>query len=85
MLFKNVLCFSIPTFLAILIDPIFPDFTKICSTVKSDGILSSYSPMVWSSPQLIVFLESKNSVSGSINPSFIPEAIVNVLKTEPSS
>ena len=84
-LFRNDLCFSTPIFFAILTAPTFPDFIKICSTVKSYGILSSYSLMWWFFPQLIVFFESKNSVSASINPSLIPEAIVKVLKTEPNS
>ena len=44
---KNNLNFSEPTFWAILTDPIFPDLTKICSAVKSDGISLSYSPILY--------------------------------------
>ena len=42
---KKSLNLSIPTFCAILTEPIFPDLIKISSAVKSVGILSSYSPM----------------------------------------
>ena len=62
----------------------FPDLTKICSAVKSDGISLSYSPILYRS-HLIDFGKSKNSVSGSINFSFKALAKVNTLKTEPSS
>ena len=60
---KNNLNFSEPTFWAIFIDPIFPDLTKICSAVKSDGISLSYSPILYLS-HLIDLGKSKNSVSG---------------------
>ena len=80
--FKNFLNFSCPTFCAILTDPILPDLIKICSAVKSDGILSSYSP-IRNLLQYIFFLSFLNSVSGSINPSFKPAAYVNVLNTDP--
>ena len=43
--FKNNLNLSIPSFCPILTEPIFPDLIKICSAVKSFGILSSYSPI----------------------------------------
>ena len=76
--------FSEPTFCAILTDPIFPDLTKICSAVKFDGILLSYSPILYLS-HLIDLGKSKNSVSGSITFSFKPLAKVKALKTEPSS
>ena len=42
---KKSLNLSIPTFCAILTEPIFPDLIKICSAVKSVGISSSYSPI----------------------------------------
>ena len=42
-LFKKDLYLSIPNFWAILTDPIFEDLIKICSAVKSEGSLSSYS------------------------------------------
>ena len=40
---KNDLNFSGPIFCAILTDPTFPDLINICSAVRSDGILLSYS------------------------------------------
>ena len=42
---KKDLSFSISNFCPILTDPIFPDLIKISSTVKSEGILSLYSPI----------------------------------------
>ena len=67
--FKKSLSFSIPTFCPILTEPIFPDLINICSAVKSDGILSSYSPMDLPA-QVIFFFRPINDVSGSISPSF---------------
>ena len=81
---KKSLSFSIPTFCPILTEPIFPDLIKICSVVKSEGILLSYSPIVLPA-HLIFFGKFINSVSGSITSSFNPAATVKVLKTEPSS
>jgi hypothetical protein len=40
---KNDSNFSGPIFWAILTDPILPDLIKICSAVRSFGILLSYS------------------------------------------
>ncbi len=42
---KKFLNFSSPIFCPILTDPILPDLIKICSAVRSVGILSSYSPI----------------------------------------
>ena len=81
---KKDLNFSGPTFCAILTDPMFPDLTRICSAVKSEGISLSYSPILYLS-HLIDFGKFKNSVSGSINFSFKALAKVKTLKTEPSS
>ena len=82
--FKKDLCFSGPTNWAILTEPILPDLIKICSAVRSEGILLSYSPILCLS-QRIDFGKSKNSVSGFIKSSFKALANVNGLKTEPSS
>ena len=73
-----------PTFSAILTEPIFPDLIKISSAVKSDGILSSYSDIEFPA-HVILFLRSLNSVSGSITLYCKPAANVRVLKTEPNS
>ena len=81
---KKDLNFSIPNFCPILTEPMFPDLIKICSAVKSDGILLSYSFIVYFE-QEICFFKFKNSVSGSIIPSSNPAAIVKVLNTEPNS
>ena len=43
---KNNFNLSISNFCPILTEPIFPDLIKISSTVKSDGILLSYSAIV---------------------------------------
>ena len=43
--FKYDLKFSTPNFCAILTDPMLPDLTNICSAVKFEGILLSYSLM----------------------------------------
>jgi len=61
-----------------------PDLIKICSAVRSEGIFSSYSPIVYLL-QEIFFSKFLNSVSGFIMPSFKPTAYVNVLKTDPNS
>ena len=76
--------FSKPTSCAILTDPIFPDRIKICSTVRSVGILLSYS-LIGLFAHSRVLGKFLNSVLGSISASFIPAAIVKVLKTEPNS
>ena len=47
---------SIPTFWAIRTDPIFPDLIKICSAVKFEGILLSYSSIEFLL-QVIFFLD----------------------------
>ena len=62
----------------------FPDLIIICSAVKSDGILLSYSPIL-SLPHWIDFGKSTNSVSDFIKFSFKALANVNGLKTESSS
>ena len=62
----------------------FPDLIIICSAVKSDGILLSYSPILFL-PHWIDFGKSMNSVSGFIKSSFKALANLNGLKTEPSS
>ena len=81
---KKDLNFSIPIFWPILTEPIFPDLIKIYSAVKSDGILLSYSPILYLS-HLIDLGKSINSVSGFITFSFKALAKVKALKTEPSS
>ena len=81
---KKNLSFSTPTFCPILTEPIFPDLIKISSAVKSDGILSSYSPIICL-PQRIFFFKFLNSVLGSTNPSLNAAANVKVLKAEPNS
>ena len=43
---KNDLNFSSPIFWPILTEPIFPDRIKICSAVKFEGILLSYSLII---------------------------------------
>ena len=68
----------------ILTDPILPDLIKICSAVKFEGILLSYS-LIGRPAQVILLGKSVNFVLGSITFSFNPEAIVKVLNTEPSS
>ena len=60
---KNNLNFSSPTFWPILTDPMFPDLIKICSAVKSEGILLSYSSIEFLL-QVIFFFRLVNSVSG---------------------
>ena len=62
--FKKDLCFSDPTSWAILTEPILPDLIMICSAVKSEGILSSYSLILFLS-QLIDFGKSIKQVSRS--------------------
>ena len=81
---KNKLNFFSPNCCAILTEPIFPERTKICSAVKSDGILLSYS-RIGNPAQVSDFGKSKNSVSGFIIFSFKAAAIVKVLKTDPNS
>ena len=54
---------SIPTFWAIRTDPIFPDLIKICSAVKFEGILLSYSSIEFLL-QVIFFFRPVNSVFG---------------------
>ena len=73
-----------PTDWAILTEPIFPDLIKICSAVNFDGIFSSYS-LIWLLAHFRLFGKLSNSVSGLITFSFNPDAIVKVLKTDPSS
>ena len=62
----------------------FPDLIKICSAVKLEGILSSYS-LIGNPAQVKNFGRSINSVSGSIIFSSNAAARVNVLKTDPNS
>ncbi len=62
----------------------FPDLIKICSAVKLEGILSSYS-LIGNPAQVIDFGKLGNSVSGSIIYSSKAAARVKVLKTEPNS
>ena len=44
---KNNFNLSISSFCPILTEPILPDLIKICSTVRSDGILLSYSEITF--------------------------------------
>ena len=62
-LFKNNLNLSSPTCCPILTEPIFPDRIKICSAVKFDGILTSYS-LIGKPAQNNDLGKSKNLVSG---------------------
>ena len=62
---KKNLNFSTPIFCPILTDPILPDLIKICSAVKSEGILLSYS-LIGNPAQVKDFGKSANSVCGSI-------------------
>ena len=81
---KNLLNFSSPILCPILTEPIFPDLTKICSAVKFEGKLSSYSRI--GNPAHVSDLgRSTNFVSGSIIFSFNADASVKVLNTEPNS
>ena len=83
-LYKKDLNFSNPTNWPILTEPIFPDRIKICSAVKFEGILSSYS-LIGNPAQVNDFGKSTNSVSGSIIFSSKAAAKVKVLNTEPNS
>ena len=62
----------------------FPDLIKICSAVKLDGILLSYS-LIGKPAQVNDFGRSINSVWGSIIFESKAAANVKVLKTEPNS
>ncbi len=81
---KNNLNFSSPTFWPILTEPIFPDRIKICSAVKFEGILLSYS-LIGNPAQVRDFGKSTNFVWGSRIFSSKAAANVKVLKTEPNS
>ena len=81
---KNCLNFFSPTLWAILTEPILPDLIKICSAVKLEGILLSYS-LIGNPAQVNDFGKSINSVSGFTIFSFNAAAIVKVLNTEPYS
>ena len=81
---KKAFNLIISNFCPILTDPMFPDLIKICSTVRSDGILLSYSDMLLF-PHCNLFSKFKNSVSVLIKPSSNPAATVKVLNTEPNS
>ena len=81
---RNNLNFSSPICWPILTEPIFPDLIRICSAVKSDGILSSYS-LIGNPAQVNDFGKSLYSVSGSIIFSSKAAAKVKVLKTDPNS
>jgi len=67
-----------------LIAPIFEDLIRICSALKFLGILLLYS-LIDFPPQIIFSGRFVKIVFGFIFSVSNPAAIVNVLKTEPSS
>ena len=76
-MFKKFFNLLISNFCPILTEPIFPDLIRISSTVKSEGISSSYSEITLF-PHFNFFSKFKNLVCGSINFSSKAAAIVKV-------
>ena len=81
---KKDLNFSSPIAWPIRTEPIFPERTRICSSVKFEGISLLYS-LIGNPAHVIDFGKLINSLSGSKIFSLNAAAIVKVLNTDPNS